>query len=123
MACIQNISRNFLSIGPGHQLQCLPMKCPGCGTEMTAMMLDGRLGKQIIIDVCAGCQAFWFDLFESLQLSAGSTLNLMKFIGEHSTPGKAGAARPSCPATASGSGTPDEARFRNVGIGNLVGRS
>src|SRR5256885_15719850 len=75
-------------IAPVEPLQCFLMKCPGCGTEMTAMMLDGRLGKQITIDVCAGCQAFWFDQFESLQLSAGSTLKLMKFIGEHSSPGK-----------------------------------
>jgi hypothetical protein len=60
---------------------------------MTSMTLDGRLGKQVAIDVCAGCQAFWFDQFESLQLSAGSTLKLMKFIGEHSSPGK-----PSLPA-------------------------
>ncbi len=64
------------------------MKCPGCRTEMTAMTLDGHLGAQVTIDVCASCQAFWFDQFESLQLSAGSTLKLMKFIGEHSSPGK-----------------------------------
>ncbi len=70
------------------------MKCPGCGSEMTSMMLDARLGGQVAIDVCAGCQAFWFDHFESLQLSPGSTLKLMRFIGEHSTPGK-----PSLPDT------------------------
>ncbi len=70
------------------------MKCPGCRTDMTAMALDGRLGKQITIDMCAACQAFWFDHFDSLQLSAGSTLKLMKFIGEHSSPGK-----PSLPDT------------------------
>src|SRR5258708_12454549 len=64
------------------------MKCPGCGTEMTAMTLEARLGAQVAIDVCAACQAFWFDHFESLQLSPGSTLKLMKFIGEHSSPGK-----------------------------------
>ncbi len=56
---------------------------------MTAMALGGHLGAQVSIDVCATCQAFWFDQFESLQLSAGSTLNLMKFIGEHSSPRKA----------------------------------
>jgi len=66
----------------------MSMKCPGCGNEMTSMTLSGRLSGQVAIDVCAGCQAFWFDHFESLQLSAGSTLKLMKFIGEHSTPGK-----------------------------------
>ncbi len=64
------------------------MKCPGCSTEMTPMTLDARLGGQVAIDVCARCQAFWFDHFESLKLSPGSTLKLMKFIGEHSSPGK-----------------------------------
>jgi Zn-finger nucleic acid-binding protein len=45
------------------------MKCPGCKTEMTAMTLEARMGGQVAIDVCAGCQAFWFDHFESLKLS------------------------------------------------------
>jgi len=60
---------------------------------MTSMTLDGHLGTKVTIDLCAACQAFWFDRMESLQLSAGSTLKLMKFIGEHSSPGK-----PSLPA-------------------------
>ncbi len=64
------------------------MKCPGCETEMASMTLDGHMGAQVIIDVCVTCQAFWFDRFESLQLSPGSTLKLMKCIGEHSSPGK-----------------------------------
>src|SRR5882672_10959534 len=82
-----------MGIGPGSQLQSLSMKCPGCSTEMTGMTLDGHSGAQVAFDVCARCQAFWFDHLESLQLSAGSTLKLMKFIGEHSSPGK-----PSVPA-------------------------
>ena len=56
---------------------------------MTGWTMEGRLGKQIIIDVCTGCQAFWFDSHESLQLSPGATLKLMKFIGEHSSTVKA----------------------------------
>ena len=75
-------------IAPVEPLQCSPMKCPGCGTDMTAMTLEGRLATQVSLDVCAACQAFWFDHFESLQLSPASTLKLMKFIGEHSSPGK-----------------------------------
>jgi uncharacterized paraquat-inducible protein A len=55
---------------------------------MTALTLDGRLGAHLTINVCASCQAFWFDQYESLQLSPGSTLKLMKFIGEHSSPVK-----------------------------------
>ncbi len=55
---------------------------------MTAMTMEGHMGKHVDIDVCTGCQAFWFDQYESLQLSAGATLKLMKFIGEHSAASK-----------------------------------
>jgi len=55
---------------------------------MTDWKLDGRLGGQITADVCTGCQAFWFDPYKDLQLSPGSTLKLMKFIGEHTSAGK-----------------------------------
>ena len=55
---------------------------------MTAMPLEARLSAAVEIDLCAGCQAFWFDRYESLKLSPGSTLKLMKFIGEHTAPGK-----------------------------------
>ena len=50
---------------------------------MTTLTLDGHSGAHVTIDLCAGCQVFWFDQFESLQLSPGATLQLMKVIGEH----------------------------------------
>ena len=52
---------------------------------MTGWTLEGHLGRQVTIDVCTDCQGFWFDEHESLQLAPGSTLKLMKFIGEHSS--------------------------------------
>jgi hypothetical protein len=52
---------------------------------MSEMHLDTRVGSQLAIDVCAGCQAIWFDRYEDLQISPGSTLKLMKFIGEHTS--------------------------------------
>jgi len=55
---------------------------------MTTMTLEGHLSAPVEIDLCAACQAFWFDKFESLKLSPGSTLKLIKLIGEHSTAGK-----------------------------------
>jgi hypothetical protein len=77
------------------------MKCPGCASEMTAMTLEARLGGQVSLNVCATCQAFWFDHFESLKLSAGSTLKLMKFIGEHSSSTKPALPNPlRCPRCA-----------------------
>ena len=51
---------------------------------MTDWTLGGRLGAQLTIDVCTPCQAFWFDEHKDLQLSPAATLELMKYIGEHS---------------------------------------
>ena len=61
------------------------MNCPSCVHEMTDWKLERRLGGELSVDVCPGCQAFWFDAYESLQLAPGATLKLMKFIGEHSS--------------------------------------
>lgn len=61
------------------------MKCSNCAAAMTDWALGGRLGTRLTIDVCAPCQAFWFDQHQDLQLSPGSTLELMKYIGEHSS--------------------------------------
>jgi hypothetical protein len=52
---------------------------------MTDWTLGGRLGGQLTVDVCAPCQSFWFEQHTDLQLSPGSTLELMKYIGEHSS--------------------------------------
>jgi DNA-directed RNA polymerase subunit RPC12/RpoP len=49
------------------------------------MTLDGHLTGPVEIDVCSGCQAFWFDKYEDLKLSAASTLQLMKFIGQNTS--------------------------------------
>ena len=64
------------------------MKCSNCAGPMTDWTLGGRLGAQITVDVCAPCQAFWFDQHKDLQLSPASTLELMKYIGEHSSTSK-----------------------------------
>ena len=61
------------------------MKCPGCAVEMTNMKLAGHMSAPLEIDVCATCQAFWFDKYESLRLSSAATLKLMKLIGENSS--------------------------------------
>src|SRR2546425_12797832 len=61
------------------------MKCTNCSAEMTAMTLEAHLTAPVEIDVCKTCQAFWFDKYEDLKLSAGSTLKLMKLIGENSS--------------------------------------
>jgi ssDNA-binding Zn-finger/Zn-ribbon topoisomerase 1 len=64
------------------------MKCPNCAIDMTSMTLEGHLTAPINIDVCTACQAFWFDKYESLKLAPGSTLKLIKLIGEQSSKAK-----------------------------------
>jgi Zn-finger nucleic acid-binding protein len=65
------------------------MNCPNCAKDMTTMTLERRMGGEVTIDVCKSCQAFWFDKYEDLQLSPGSTLQLMKSIGEQTQVRKA----------------------------------
>ncbi|HEX7797740.1 MAG TPA: hypothetical protein VF456_25435 [Vicinamibacterales bacterium] len=49
---------------------------------MTALTLDAHSGASVTVDLCEACQAFWFDAYESLQLSPGSTLKLFTRIGD-----------------------------------------
>lgn len=52
---------------------------------MTALTLDGHAGRKVDVDMCGTCHTFWFDAYESLQLSPGATLALFTRIGEMST--------------------------------------
>ncbi len=56
------------------------MLCPGCGGEMQRLTLDAVLAATVDIDACSACRAFWFDPFESLHLTAASTLKLFRMI-------------------------------------------
>ncbi|MFN7914104.1 MAG: hypothetical protein U0Q55_02105 [Vicinamibacterales bacterium] len=56
--------------------------CPGCAAPMTSQVLEAHQGTQVTIDLCRPCQAFWFDAYESLQLTPASTLRLFRVIGE-----------------------------------------
>ncbi|HEX8837962.1 MAG TPA: hypothetical protein VF748_13550 [Candidatus Acidoferrum sp.] len=60
------------------------MKYSKCSAAMTDWTLAGRLGNQLAIDIGVPCQAFAFDHHKDLPLSLVSTLELMKYIGEHS---------------------------------------
>ena len=62
------------------------MQCPNCSSEMNAMTMEAHLSAPVEIDLCTPCQSFWFDKYEDLKLSSGSTLQLMKLIGENSSP-------------------------------------
>jgi len=62
------------------------MNCPNCAAGMTGMTVEAHLSSSVDIDMCAGCQAFWFDKHESLQLAPASTLKLFSLIGEQKAP-------------------------------------
>jgi hypothetical protein len=49
---------------------------------MAEYTLAAHMGSSVRIDACAACQAIWFDGYESLQLTPGSTLRLFSIIGD-----------------------------------------
>ena len=56
--------------------------CPSCGLAMATLRLERRPHGEASIDACAGCRGLWFDGFESVQLTPGATLALLKTIHE-----------------------------------------
>src|SRR5690349_22076411 len=58
------------------------MTCPACGGGMREATFDGHHGRQVALDLCAGCNGIWFDGMESHQLTPGATLALFKEMGE-----------------------------------------
>ena len=61
------------------------VRCPGCAAPMIPHVLDAHMGGTVTVDVCLACQSFWFDGYESLQLTPGSTLRLFRIIGDESS--------------------------------------
>lgn len=49
---------------------------------MREASFDGHHGRQVALDLCAGCNGIWFDGMESHQLTPGATLALFKQMGE-----------------------------------------
>ena len=47
---------------------------------MVSRTFPAQQGTTVTIDLCEACQAFWFDGYESLQLSPGATLQLFQVI-------------------------------------------
>jgi Zn-finger nucleic acid-binding protein len=56
--------------------------CPSCCDAMTTQRLERRPLGDASIDVCAPCRALWFDGYESVQLTPGATLALLRTIHE-----------------------------------------
>src|SRR6185436_8941623 len=74
------------------------MICSICSGSMVREKLEDHGHRAVVIDVCFGCQVFWFDERESVRLSPGSTLTLFRKIGERpaASPTRSGATR-ACP--------------------------
>src|SRR5450755_910853 len=66
------------------------MQCPGCKSTMQHQALEGVLGTSVDVSFCLGCRAFWFEPFQTLHLTRGSTLKLFAVIADPAT----GAAAP-----------------------------
>jgi DNA-directed RNA polymerase subunit RPC12/RpoP/Zn-finger nucleic acid-binding protein len=54
--------------------------CPGCGQPMQTLRLARKPHGDVDVDFCVDCQMLWFDAYESVQLTPGSTLRLFEAI-------------------------------------------
>jgi len=72
--------------------------CPGCATAMRRQVFGRKPLGTVEVDICMGCQAIWFDRFESSQLTAGAILELFRLVKEASQAKPRAASGPShCP--------------------------
>ena len=72
--------------------------CPGCATAMRRQVFGRKPLGTVEVDICMGCQAIWFDRFESSQLTAGAILDLFRLVKEASQAKPRPASGPShCP--------------------------
>jgi DNA-directed RNA polymerase subunit RPC12/RpoP len=75
-----------------------PADCPSCGARMQSHVLHGHSTERITVDVCFPCHVLWLDGHESVELSAGGTLELCRLIGRNAAgPRQALAQRFACP--------------------------
>jgi len=58
------------------------LTCPGCRNPMKAIDLERHAAGTLVVDLCNGCQALWFDAMESPQLSPKATLELFCAIND-----------------------------------------
>ena len=58
------------------------LTCPGCRNPMEALDLERRAVGTVVVDLCAACEALWFDPMESPLLSPRATLELFRAIND-----------------------------------------
>lgn len=64
---------------------------------MPQLTLQGVLGADVVIDVCRRCRAFWFDPYETLQLTPPATIRLFQLMAEGATGAAPFPAESHCP--------------------------
>jgi len=50
---------------------------------MVTHRFERKLGGEVMLDLCFGCQGIWFDEYESLRLAPAGVVELFKRIHEH----------------------------------------
>ena len=76
----------------------LSTPCPSCRAPMTIHRLARKPSGQTTVDACVPCRALWFDGYESLQLTPGATLALLRVIHDaEREPVRAMSSRLACP--------------------------
>lgn len=82
---------------PAHRAQ-VHTACPSCREPMRTVSLERKPNGHADIDLCARCRGLWFDGYESLQLTPGATLDLLREVHEaEREPRGAVAEHPTCP--------------------------
>jgi endogenous inhibitor of DNA gyrase (YacG/DUF329 family) len=56
--------------------------CPSCGEAMQREAYERKTVGRIELDLCFGCQAIWFDQYESAGLTPGAVMKLFEEIHE-----------------------------------------
>lgn len=62
------------------------LACPFCGQGMVRDRLPRKLGGELAIDLCFGCEGLWFDAYESVQLAPEAVVRLFRLIHAHRRP-------------------------------------
>lgn len=55
-------------------------RCVSCGKPMQLLRLAGHYGREVHVDLCAGCHLLWFDGVESVNLAGRGVLDLLRAI-------------------------------------------
>ena len=60
--------------------RALARGCPSCGEAMELESYERKALGRVDLDFCYGCQAIWFDPYESTQLTPGAVMKLFEAI-------------------------------------------